>query len=120
MSATACSANGKRIGSISFTAIGFPGRLAIRVFPLTPAVPRDRAARGWTVWDSARLQKDMSPSQERSSMADVASGVTSRGENPVPPVVMMISTALADDDHSVSMDWMASISSGTMADWIDS
>lgn len=50
----------------------------------------------------------------RSKTAKVASGVTSRGESPVPPVVMM-RLMWRPSAAVVSSVWIWGISSGTMA-----
>jgi len=74
----------------SATAFGLPGRLTTRQDPITPASPREIAAIG--VWrrPSARSNSDR-PAAGRSIRVAVASGVTSLGPKPVPPVVMISS-----------------------------
>ena len=63
-----------------------PGRFTIRVLPRIPAAARLRQPRGVMRMLSARMASGM-PRVSRSTTARVASGVTSRGEKPVPPVV---------------------------------
>ena len=65
---------------------GRPGRLTIRHFPRVPAVCRERMAVG----TCSRLIRRISwpkPSSSRVMTARVASGVRSRVDGPVPPVV---------------------------------
>jgi hypothetical protein len=54
------------------------------------------------------------PGASRSSTARVASGVTSRGLNPVPPVVSTRSTVPLSH-HSQSAETIRTVSSGTSA-----
>ena len=54
--------------------------------PRSPATPRERSACGVRASASARIASAI-PGASRSSTVRVASGVTSRGANPVPPVV---------------------------------
>ncbi len=68
------------------TAPGLPGRLTIRQPPTTPALPRDSAANGVSAAARARRCSAI-PGASRSTTSSVASGVTSRGARPVPPVV---------------------------------
>lgn len=90
--------------------------------PQMPAVPRDREANGCNLAHSM-VQKAIKPGQGWSITCSVASGVTSRGEKPVPPVVNIKSNAAVvvdvvldlDCDHSFSFVAMASMLSGTMA-----
>ena len=63
-----------------------PGRLTTSVEPRTPAAPRERRPCGVLAIESARSACAM-PGASRSSTSRVASGVTSRGASPVPPVV---------------------------------
>ena len=74
----------------STAALGLPGRFMISTSPRMPASPRDSMA----CWLNFRLSKRMAsarPGASRSITRRVASGVTSRGAKPVPPVVRMIS-----------------------------
>ena len=70
----------------SSTAFTLPGRLRIRVSPRMPAV--SRLSMPWGVWRrlSARMASGR-PGVKRSITEAVASGVMSRLEKPVPPVV---------------------------------
>jgi hypothetical protein len=72
---------------------GLPGKLMISVEPRIPATPRESIQ--LTVWplDARRIASAI-PGTSRSITARVASGVTSRGATPVPPVV---STSAAVD-----------------------
>ena len=58
------------------------------VLPIDPAIPRDSAACGVFRMPAARMSSAR-PGASRSITARVASGVTSRGPKPVPPVVTM-------------------------------
>ena len=66
--------------------LGLPGRFTITVPPRDPATARDRAAIGVCRVPSRRISSP-NPGASRSRTARVASGVTSRGPKPVPPVV---------------------------------
>ena len=70
----------------SFAAFSEPGRLMMRLVPLVPATARESMARGVTLRLSTHIATGIARIS-RSSTASVASGVTSRGERPVPPVV---------------------------------
>ena len=54
--------------------------------PTLPTIARDNAAIGVCVKPAVRISS-ANPGASRSTTAFVASGVTSRGPNPVPPVV---------------------------------
>ena len=73
MSAIACNANGKRIGTISLDAFGFPGSVAIRDFFRTPAVLLDKAAKGCNLAHSI-VTKVIKPSQDRSNTGENSQG----------------------------------------------
>ena len=62
------------------------------VRPFSPAVPRESMAMGVSRAEAARRASAM-PGRRRSHQAAVASGVTSRGPMPVPPVVRMKSAS---------------------------
>ena len=94
----------------SRAALGLPGRFTMRVRPRMPATSRERQARGVIAIEAARMASGM-PGAMRSHTATVASGVTSRGEKPVPPVVRTSATSAAAT--SVSMRSMTPCSSGT-------
>ena len=67
---------------------GVPGRLRMRAVPLIPASCRERMAVGTCRREIARICSPK-PGSSRVMTRRVASGVTSRGVGPVPPVVMM-------------------------------
>lgn len=60
----------------------------MRLRPRVPATARESMARGVILRPSTHMATGMARIS-RSRTAKVASGVTSRGESPVPPVVMM-------------------------------
>ena len=70
----------------SVEAFRLPGRFTIRVSPRMPAASRLRHALSVMVMLKARMASGM-PLVSRWITDRVASGVISRGENPVPPVV---------------------------------
>src|SRR6185503_15367813 len=72
--------------SVSRIALGWPGRLMIKAFFRTTATWRDRIAVGTYFKLTARICSPK-PGITLSATARVASGVTSRGAGPVPPVV---------------------------------
>ena len=74
---------------MKFSAAPFvlPGRLTINVFPRIPAVSLDNIAIGVTDKDPDIIACT-NPGASLSKIFFVASGVTSRGENPVPPANM--------------------------------
>ena len=63
-----------------------PGRLTMSVCPTTPQTARESMACGVLASDAA-LIASASPGAALSISIEVASGVTSRGEKPVPPTV---------------------------------
>mmetsp|Transcript_8718 Transcript_8718/g.26125 ORF Transcript_8718/g.26125 Transcript_8718/m.26125 type:complete len:205 (-) Transcript_8718:30-644(-) len=71
---------------VSRIALGLPGRFIMSAFPRMPAVWRDRMAVGTCLRLIARICSPK-PGIMRLHTASVASGVTSRGAGPVPPVV---------------------------------
>jgi len=73
---------------------GLPGRLIMIVVARIPATARDKIARG-VFFDPAKRMCSPKPGISRSTTARVASGVTSRGPTPVPPVVRITSASLA-------------------------
>src|SRR5690606_109819 len=100
---------GRRASRFSRAPLGEPGKLTTRLSPTVPAVPRDKAAIG--VDSSPRaIISCTSPGARRSRMRSVASGVTSRGPKPVPPVV---ATTRADFVAESNSSVIASASSGT-------
>ena len=76
-----------------------------------PAAARVSMARGVICMESARIASGM-PGVSRSITARVASGVTSRTENPVPPVVRISATPRSA--QSVISRISTSFSSGTI------
>ena len=77
--------------------------------PRTPATPRESSACGVFAIESARIASAI-PGARRSRTVIVASGVTSRGPRPVPPVVK---TSLASTASSSIASAIESRSSGT-------
>ena len=84
----ACSRAPMTADRFSRAAFSEPGRLMIRLRPRVPATARDNMARGVIFSPSIHMATGMARIS-RSSTARVASGVTSRGERPVPPAVMI-------------------------------
>ena len=72
--------------SDSTAPLGLPGRLRIRLRPRVPQRARLRAENLVFLRPSERMSSGI-PSTSRSQTARVASGVTSRADIPVPPVV---------------------------------
>ena len=87
--------------------------MTIRVRPRMPAALRERQPRGVMRRLSARMASGI-PRVSRSTTARVASGVMSRGEKPVPPVVST-REILSSSAQWISSAWIMSFSSGTMA-----
>ncbi len=85
----------------STAALGLPGRFTTRVRPRMPATSRERQERSVMAREAARMASGM-PGAMRSQTAVVASGVTSRSENPVPPVVSTSATSWATTSLSAS------------------
>ena len=83
---TPCRIGFKAARRFSVDAFSLPGRLTIREDLRIPAAERERHPFGVIFMLSARMSSGM-PGVSRSMTAFVASGVISRGENPVPPVV---------------------------------
>ena len=71
---------------LSIQAFGLPGRLIISVLPRMTDCARESIACLVNCIEAARTASAM-PGTSRVATASVASGVVSRGENPVPPVV---------------------------------
>ena len=74
---------------------GEPGRFTTSAWPRTPASPRESRACGVFASESARSASAI-PGATRSSTSAVASGVTSRGPSPVPPVVSTTAAVLGE------------------------
>ena len=108
-SCTACGSTGMIADKPSRTPEGEPGRFTTSESPIVPATARDSAAIGVWVRPSARISS-AKPGASRSMTARVASGVTSRGPNPVPPVV---TTSPCDAESSVKTPSISRRSSGT-------
>src|ERR1019366_3133653 len=81
-----CGANSTIASNDSTAPLGEPGRLTIKTRPRVPTTERESAASGVASRPRARINSAM-PGISRSRTARVASGVTSRGATPVPPVV---------------------------------
>ena len=75
-----------RPSSVSAIAFGWPGRLMISARPRITATWRDRIAVGTNARPMRRICSPK-PGISLVATASVASGVTSRGAGPVPPVV---------------------------------
>src|SRR2546428_2014216 len=85
-SSTACGSTGTSTSSDSRTALGHPGRFTTSAGPMAPATPRDSIPLGALSTEPPRTAFAM-PGISRSMTRRVASGVTSFGDRPVPPVV---------------------------------
>ena len=83
---TPCLSAGSTAERLSVAALALPGRLMMSVPPRRPAIPRESIPRGVICTLAARIVSAM-PGATRFMTASVASGVTSRREKPVPPVV---------------------------------
>lgn len=66
--------------------LGLPGRFMMSALPRIPAVCRDRMAVGTCLREMVRILSPK-PGSSLVHTASVASGVTSLGAGPVPPVV---------------------------------
>ena len=91
--ARACCMTGMRVVVQRRQARTEPGKLTMMLWPIMPASPRESMADGVSLSDAARRASEM-PGRRLSMRAVVTSGVISRGEMPVPPVVRMKSAAL--------------------------
>src|SRR5688572_21680361 len=87
-----------------------PGRFTTSVVPRSPAMPRESKPCGVFAIASARIASGI-PGTRLSITEAVASGVTSRGATPVPPVV---STSDASAASALIARAISSTSSGTM------
>jgi hypothetical protein len=98
--------------SVSAIAFGWPGRLITSAWPRITATWRDRIAVG----TNARLMRRIcspTPGISWVATASVASGVTSRGAGPVPPVVSTRSQrAWSTSSHRVAeiVGWSSGMS----------
>ena len=86
----------------------------INVLPRVPAMARESTAWG-TKREVSRRSSSVIPGITLSSISLVASGVTSRWLNPVPPVLRMRFGALSRCVHSFRVSLIRSASSGTTA-----
>lgn len=84
--AIACGRIAEMASSCSTAPRGEPGSVMMRVLFATPAIPRDKYARGLVLPVKARASS-INPGCWREMTLAAASGVTSRGESPVPPVL---------------------------------
>ena len=108
---TACPSSGASTAMPSRTPPGEPGSVTTSADPMVPATPRDSTDVGTFSRETARSASAM-PGTARSSIGSTASGVTSVGVRPVPPVV---STAVAPAARaSRTAARMCTTSSGTM------
>lgn len=98
--------------SESAMAAGCPGRFTISDLPRTPAVWRDRIAVGVCCRPMLR-RSSPNPGSSFSITPTIASGVRSRGDGPVPPVVKT-SAAPSASHSSISAVRTVSTPSGTM------
>ncbi len=90
-SSSPCRSAGLTTANPSRQPPGEPGRLTTSVPPRRPATPRESSACGVRAIASVRMASAR-PGASRSMNASVASGVTSRGAKPVPPVVSTSNT----------------------------
>jgi len=94
----------------SAIAVGLPGKVMMSDEPRIPAVWRDKMAVGIRPIETARIASP-NPGSILVQTASVASGVTSRGDGPVPPVVMT-NEQFCTSIRSISVAEMVSSSSG--------
>lgn len=92
--------------------LGFPGSARTRAPSTIAARLRERMELGVSFIDSARITSP-NPGTSTRMIARIASGVTSRGPMPVPPVVRIKPQPCCAKDRIVS--WMRLASSGTTA-----
>jgi len=103
-------ADGQTKAMFSVAPFGLPGRLIMRVCLRMPATAREMMALAVFLRLSMRITSPK-PGSSRSTTRSVASGVTSRGETPVPPVVR-IRSKLPLSAHSMSFSEIITASSG--------
>ena len=104
--------NNRRVYLIVIAAFLLPGRLIIRLPLRMPAALRLRQPLGVMRMLSARMASGM-PGVGRSMISMAASGVMSRGEKPVPPVVSTRAMP-SSSEHLTSSFRIISRSSGSM------
>ncbi len=110
MPATSCSPFGPfSPSSVSWIDLGWPGRLMIRLLSRMTAHWRDRIAVGTKRRLICRICSPK-PGISLCATASVASGVTSRGAGPVPPVVSTREQPASTSSTSAAL--MPSFSSG--------
>src|ERR1700730_2291699 len=105
----ACPSTGRTASSDSLAPFTLPGRLTISVLPRTPGSGEERAASGVLAKPAERISSPR-PGTSYSPTPRVASGVTSRGPRPVPPVV---TTRSCSSEPSTRNAAMPLASSGT-------
>ena len=108
-----CNNPGNNASNDSETAFTLPGIFTTSVFPRTPAIPLDNMDRGVLLWPYVLMASD-NPCISFSIIFLVASGVTSLGPIPVPPVVMTRST-LSSSQNFARLDSIELESSATTA-----
>ena len=102
---------GNNSSSVSLIDLGDPGKLTIKQDPRVPAICLDRMAVG-TYFRDMDLILSPKPGRTLSQTAFVASGVTSLGAGPVPPVVKMRVQPSSSLNSTRASD-MSSMLSGT-------
>src|SRR5438477_2448715 len=109
-SSSTCGTSSTIASRDSTAPFGEPGRFTIRTVPRVPASERESTASGVATRPRVRINSPK-PGISRSNTARVASGVTSRGATPVPPVVKIAATC--PPSESVASRWLISeITSG--------
>lgn len=103
---------GRSASTFSLAPLGLPGTVQMTMPSLvTPATGLERAAMG-VLLREVDIMRCCSPLASFTRSGRTASGVRSRGEKPVPPVVMH-SEIRRELDHRSKHDRMAGSSSGT-------
>jgi len=88
-------------GAAAAAPAGDPGSARTSVFPIWPARERESIAVAKRCCPYARIASS-TPGMRRSNKGSKASGVTSRGDNPVPPVTSNKSTPCATNSLAAS------------------
>mmetsp|Transcript_10573 Transcript_10573/g.35874 ORF Transcript_10573/g.35874 Transcript_10573/m.35874 type:complete len:293 (+) Transcript_10573:97-975(+) len=114
MSVRQCRSTGMITARFSATALGRPGRLTMSVRPRIPATALESMASG-SCWRARQRTASAMPGTSAWHTAPVTSGVTSRGAQPVPPVVRMRLQAPVPSDQPSRRCRIASASSATTA-----
>jgi len=99
---------------LSTAPFGLPGRFRTRASPTTPVRPREMIAIGLT-WRPTDRIVSARPGASRVRTALVASGVTSRGPKPVPPVVTTRSAEAAMRRMAASISGSSSATTAVSA-----